>query len=230
MSSDFIQRNGRLQIVRLTISLLGRIALKTSLASLISSPATAGALSAAPLTATIARNDLTTAQQTAANGSALLFNADASSPGPISGEVTWLPVTASLNTVLNGSAGFTATQLKIAIVISRNTDKTVPTAQIIHIRFKTSQQPVREVPTILVRRNSDRHGTMLHGSTVRIMNNIALFGASPVPSEQADNVALLGSASWLDFPVIYANGHKGVVSMEVNDACRKALVKIFSSQ
>jgi hypothetical protein len=163
----------------------------------------------------------------AKSGSAMLFNSTSDTSAPVAGKVDWQQ-SGSAAVEMKANGQFETAGLAIDLDVTRNTDRTLPTDQLISIDFKTSSQQVVNVPAVLVRRKGETRGTPLKGVTTRAINNVFVFGASEASKDVAENAGLIADAEWIEVPVGFADGGKGVITLAVNESARDTLERIFA--
>lgn len=109
--------------------------------------------------------------------------------------------------------------IKIVILIRRNTDQTLPATHTVDMQFTLAPEfangGVANVPGILFKPGEDAGGTALQGLSVKVMNGFFLIGLSNAPNDKTANVKLMRDSSWIDLPLLYENGRRAVLSIEL---------------
>lgn len=109
----------------------------------------------------------------------------------------------------------------------------LPASHTIDIQFPSSANDyppnVANVPGILMKSDEASRGIPLSGLSVKVSEGFFLIGLSLVPEDVARNEASLKEKSWLDIPLVYANGRRAILAVEKNQIGGAILTNVFQS-
>ncbi|HEX3709428.1 MAG TPA: hypothetical protein VHV56_06030 [Pseudolabrys sp.] len=102
--------------------------------------------------------------------------------------------------------------------LRRNSDKALPASHTIEIIFTLpSDFPdggIANVPGVLMKSNEQARGVPLAGLAVKVTNGYFLIGLSAVDVDVQRNIQMLKNENWLDIPIVYTNGKRGILEIE----------------
>jgi hypothetical protein len=123
--------------------------------------------------------------------------------------------------------------IKLVMVIRRNTDATLPASHTVEMQFTLSPQfangGIANVPGILFKAGEDAGGTALAGLSVKVMNGFFLIGLSNTPNDKANNLRLMRESAWIDLPLLYENGRRAVLSLELGAPGQQAFAQAIEA-
>ncbi|MGA7383334.1 MAG: hypothetical protein WBW81_01140 [Methylocella sp.] len=123
-------------------------------------------------------------------------------------------------------------KLQVAMTIQKNFDGTLSASHTIKLKFTVPQDSplgnIKQISVLQMRREDDRTGEPLKGSTVPVMENSFLVGLARGDAE-AFNLDLLRSREWLDVPIVLANGHVAKLTFEKGPSGQRALDDAMAS-
>jgi len=109
-------------------------------------------------------------------------------------------------------------KLKIEMSIRRNSDKSLAASHVIELTFVAPPDfaggDVSGVPGILMKSNENARGIPLAGVGLKVSKGLFLISLSNVAAERARNLQYLKEQSWIDIPIVYANGRRAILAIE----------------
>ncbi len=174
-----------------------------------------------PGAATPQRQDIAVAQR------AVLYvePADASQPPrAIVGRVSWRVEAQNagqgqqLETVIRADVEIAESGLNLVFTIRRNTDPAFPASHILGIRFQRVSDDgngaVKEAGVPQLKAEENERGAPLSAITSILAENLFVSALSRVPVEVERNVDLIRNRNWIDIPVRFASGKRGIIAFE----------------
>jgi hypothetical protein len=140
------------------------------------------------------------------------------------GNVVWKTETYSPGNGLPPDLGIHATveipdrQFKVDFTIRRNQDASLPASHIIEITFDLPPNfdlgNVANVPGMRAKASESAQGLPLIGLAVRVTPGFFLVGLSAQEADRQRNLGLLITRNWLDLPMVFSNGRRGILALE----------------
>lgn len=160
-------------------------------------------------------------------------------PNAIAGRVVWriesVPAGQGqlTETAIRGDVDLPEAGLQLAFTLRRNTDATLPASHLLQLTFTnapnaTEARQVRDVGVPQMKTEENARGAPLAGLPVPVTQNVFLIGLSSIRADAERNVELLRSRPWIDLPVRFADGHRGVIALEKGSAGERAFRDAFS--
>jgi hypothetical protein len=151
--------------------------------------------------------------------------ADASQPPrQITGRATWRIEAQNagqgqpLETVIRADVEVPEAGLSLVFTIRRNSDAAFPASHIIGMRFMRGQDDgngaVREAGVPQFKSEENERGAPLSALTSPLGENLFVTALSRVPVELERNLELLRTRNWIDIPVRFASGRRGIIAFE----------------
>jgi hypothetical protein len=113
---------------------------------------------------------------------------------------------------------FTEIGLTLDFTVRRNTDSAFPASHIIGMRFSSTGNPateaVREVGVPQFKTEESERGAPLSAINSALGENLFVAALSNVPVEVDRNIELMLTRSWIDVPVRFASGRRGIITFE----------------
>lgn len=123
--------------------------------------------------------------------------------------------------------------IKLVVLIRRNTDATLPASHTVDMQFTLGKQftngGIANVPGILFKADENSGGTALHGLSVKVMNGFFLIGLSNQANEKSQNMRLMRESGWIDLPLLYENGRRAVLSLELGAPGQQAFAQAIEA-
>lgn len=108
--------------------------------------------------------------------------------------------------------------LALDFTIRRNTDPAFPASHIIGLRFVTSGEAasdtIREVGVPQFKTDESERGAPLSAISSALGENLFVAALSNVQIEAERNLDLMQSRPWVDLPVRFASGRRGIITFE----------------
>ncbi|MBS7540128.1 hypothetical protein [Ancylobacter lacus] len=124
-------------------------------------------------------------------------------------------------------------QIKVDMNLRRNQDQTLPASHIIELRFDLPADfdlgTVANVPGVRAKPTEGAQGVPLTGLAVRVTPGFFLVGLSALNNERQRNLALLITRNWLDIPLVFSNGRRGILALEKGPTGDSAFREAFSA-
>lgn len=140
------------------------------------------------------------------------------------GNVVWKTETFNPGNGLPPDVGIRATveipdrQFKVDFTFRRNQDSSLPASHIIEIQFDLPQNfdlgNVANVPGMRAKASEAAQGMPLIGIAVRVTPGFFLVGLSAQDMDRQRNLGLLITRNWLDLPMVFSNGRRGILAIE----------------
>lgn len=108
--------------------------------------------------------------------------------------------------------------ITLDFTIRRNMDNAFPASHIIGMRFKTtgeaSSDAIREVGVPQFKTDENERGAPLSAIASALGENLFVSALSNVKIEAERNVDLMRTRPWIDIPVRFASGRRGIITFE----------------
>jgi hypothetical protein len=145
-------------------------------------------------------------------------------PRAVSGRVSWRVEAQNagqgqpLETVIRADVEVPDVGLSLVFTIRRNTDAAFPASHIVGMRFQRSSDDgngaVREAGVPQFKTEENERGAPLSAITTALGENLFVSALSRVPVEVTRNIDLLTTRNWIDIPVRFASGKRGIIAFE----------------
>ncbi|PTM41245.1 histidine kinase [Bosea sp. 124] len=145
-------------------------------------------------------------------------------PRAVNGRVFWRLDSESVGqgrpveTIVRATVEITEIGLALDFTIRRNTDTAFPASHIIGMRFTSTGDPatesVREVGVPQFKTEEGERGAPLSAINSALGENLFVAALSNVPVEVERNLDLILNRSWIDVPVRFASGRRGIITFE----------------
>jgi hypothetical protein len=118
-------------------------------------------------------------------------------------------------------------------LLRRNDDRQLPASHKVEIVFTLPPDfphgGISHVPGILMKPGETTRGVPLGGIALKVMTNSFLIGLSSVDADMQRNIELLKEQSWIDIPVIYGDGKRAIIAVEMGAPGERALNNAFAT-
>ena len=145
-------------------------------------------------------------------------------PRAIVGRVTWRVEAQNagqgqqLETVIRADIEIAESGLNLVFTIRRNTDAAFPASHILGMRFQRvtddGNGAVKEAGVPQFKTEENERGAPLSAITSILGENLFVSALSRVPIEVERNVELMRTRNWVDIPVRFASGKRGIIAFE----------------
>ncbi|MEJ8473027.1 hypothetical protein [Roseibium algae] len=108
--------------------------------------------------------------------------------------------------------------VSVDIQIKPNDDKSLPASHLVEIKFDFPKDfPAGEivnVPGLVMKPTEEARGDALIGASVKVSPGYFWIALSSIESEMERNMGLLRERGWIDIPMLYENGKRGILTLE----------------
>lgn len=133
--------------------------------------------------------------------------------------------------VLTASIDIPERDVKVDIRIKPNDDTSLPASHLVEIKYDFPESfaagDVVNVPGLVMKPTEEARGDALIGASVKVQPGFFWIALSNLPNEQQRNLNLLRERGWIDIPMLYENGKRGILTLEKGpdgaDAVEKAV-------
>ncbi len=160
-------------------------------------------------------------------------------PRAIVGRVSWRVEAQSagqgqqLETVIRADVEIAESGLNLVFTIRRNTDVAFPASHILGLRFQRvtddGNGAVKEAGVPQFKTEENERGAPLSAITSILGENLFVSALSRVPVEVERNVDLIRTRNWIDIPVRFASGKRGIIAFEKGLSGDQRIVEGFRS-
>lgn len=162
---------------------------------------------------------------------------DASAAGTAAqGAVVWelsneSDLSGQAQSVLSATVEIPERDVKVDIRIKPNDDTSLPASHLVEIKYALPDSfaagDIVNVPGLVMKPTEEARGDALIGASVKVSPGFFWIALSSLPNEQQRNMALLRERGWIDIPMLYENGKRGILTLEKGsvgaDAVEKAV-------
>ena len=127
--------------------------------------------------------------------------------------------------VIKGVMEVPARGLQLNLTIKRNVDAALPASHIIELFFAVppgfSGGNIDQISRFVMKSTEQARGESLVGVPARIDAGYFLIALNNLEQAQQTNLGLLETANWIDVPITYLTGRRGLVTLEKGTAGKK---------
>lgn len=120
--------------------------------------------------------------------------------------------------VLTASIDIPERDVKVDIRIKPNDDTSLPASHLVEIKYDFPESfaagDVVNVPGLVMKPTEEARGDALIGASVKVQPGFFWIALSNLPNEQQRNLNLLRERGWIDIPMLYENGKRGILTLE----------------
>src|SRR5579871_6251918 len=175
---------------------------------------------------------------------AVLYEEDAHTPNGrrFAGSTRWSVGRETAETDASRSAPDMVLRAKVVVperrfglqwAMRRNADKKLPATHTVELKFELPPHyqhgEIQSVPGILAKTDETARGMPIAGLAVKVKSGYFLIGLSAVETESQRNVMLLKERSWLDLPIVYADGKRAILAVEKGPSGERAFDAAFAA-
>lgn len=135
--------------------------------------------------------------------------------------------------VLSASVEIPERDVKVDIRIKPNDDNSLPASHLVEIKYEFPESfaagDVVNVPGLVMKPTEEARGDALIGASVKVSPGFFWIALSSLPNEQQRNLALLRERGWIDIPMLYENGKRGILTLEKGAAGEDAVEKAITA-
>lgn len=158
-------------------------------------------------------------------------------PRAVNGRVFWRLDSESagqgrpVETIVRATIEIPDAGLSLDFTIRRNTEVAFPASHIIGLRFiSTGSQPIeaiREIGVPQFKTDENERGAPLSAINSALGENLFVAALSNVPVELERNTDLIMNRNWIDIPVRFASGRRGIITFEKGVSGNQTLADAF---
>jgi len=135
--------------------------------------------------------------------------------------------------VLSAAVEVPERDVKVEIRIKPNDDTSLPASHLVEIKYEFPESfasgDVVNVPGLVMKPTEEARGDALIGASVKVSPGFFWIALSSLPNEQQRNLALLRERGWIDIPMLYENGKRGILTLEKGTAGADAVEKAITA-
>jgi hypothetical protein len=137
-----------------------------------------------------------------------------------------------VETIVRATVEVADAGLSLDFTIRRNTDSAFPASHIIGMRFTTTGEAandaIREVGVPQFKLEEGERGAPLSAIASALGENLFVAALSNVPVEAERNLDLLRNRTWIDLPVRFNSGRRGIITFEKGGAGNRTIAEALS--
>lgn len=120
--------------------------------------------------------------------------------------------------VLTASVTIPERDVTVDIRIKPNDDSSLPASHLVEIKYSLPENfpagDVQNVPGLVMKPTEQARGDALIGASVKVSEGYFWIALSSISSEMERNMGLLRERGWIDIPMLYDNGKRGILTLE----------------
>lgn len=137
-----------------------------------------------------------------------------------------------VETIVRATVEVADAGLSLDFTIRRNTDSAFPASHIIGMRFTTTGEAandaIREVGVPQFKLEEGERGAPLSAIASALGENLFVAALSNVPVEAERNLDLLRNRTWIDLPVRFNSGRRGIITFEKGGGGNRTIAEALS--
>ncbi|WP_155141093.1 hypothetical protein [Roseibium sp. RKSG952] len=139
------------------------------------------------------------------------------------GEVVWsleseTDIQGRSQEVLAAAIRIPERDLSVNLRIKPNDDSSLPASHLVEIRYdfpeNFSSGDVVNVPGLVMKPTEEARGDALLGASVKVSEGYFWIALSSLASERERNMGLLSDRGWIDIPMLFDTGKRGILTLE----------------
>ncbi|MEP3049165.1 MAG: hypothetical protein ABJL55_20225 [Roseibium sp.] len=135
--------------------------------------------------------------------------------------------------VLSASVEIPERDINVSVRIKPNDDTSLPASHLVEIKYEFPDDfasgDIVNVPGLVMKPTEEARGDALIGASVKVSPGYFWIALSSLPNEQQRNLALLRERGWIDIPMLYENGKRGILTLEKGSIGSDAVEKAVSA-
>jgi hypothetical protein len=158
-------------------------------------------------------------------------------PRAVNGRVFWRLDSESagqgrpVETIVRATIEIPDAGLGLDFTVRRNTDSAFPASHIIGLRFTSTGsqavEAIREIGVPQFKTDENERGAPLSAINSALGDNLFVAALSNVPVELERNTDLIMNRNWIDIPVRFASGKRGIITFEKGISGNQTLADAF---
>lgn len=153
------------------------------------------------------------------------------------GALTWEAVTeqsadGQSETALVARTAVAMRGIGLSIIFRKNTDPSLPASHTVEIQFEVpADYPfggVANIGGLLMKTAEPERGQALVGAAARVTDNFFIVGLSDAANDRATNTELMQERTWIDIPVIFDSGKRGIFTFAKGETGAEAFTKAMA--
>ncbi|MEP0455376.1 MAG: hypothetical protein ABJD57_21180, partial [Roseibium sp.] len=154
------------------------------------------------------------------------------------GEVVWsidqeTDLEGNAQSVLSAVVRIPERNVAVDIRIKPNDDVSLPASHLVEIKYDFpetfSAGDVVNVPGLVMKPTEEARGDALIGASVKVSPGYFWIALSSISSEMERNMGLLRERGWIDIPMLYDNGKRGILTLEKGEAGSSAVEQAIAA-
>ncbi|MBO6757847.1 MAG: hypothetical protein JJ902_16045 [Roseibium sp.] len=136
-------------------------------------------------------------------------------------------------TVLVADVEIPERDVTVNVRIKPNDDASLPASHLVEIKYEFPENfsagDVVNVPGLVMKPTEEARGDALLGASVKVSPGYFWIALSSLNSERDRNLGLLRERGWIDIPMLYDNGKRGILTLEKGAAGSAAVEQAISA-
>ncbi|SHM41641.1 hypothetical protein [Roseibium suaedae] len=154
------------------------------------------------------------------------------------GEVTWAlneetDLEGKKHNVLSADIQIPERNVSVSLKIKPNDDPSLPASHLVEIKFDFPEDfaagEIVSVPGLVMKPTEEARGDGLIGASVKVSPGYFWIALSSLSSERERNMGLLRERGWIDIPMLFENGKRGILTLEKGGAGTAAVEQAVTS-
>ena len=148
------------------------------------------------------------------------------------GEVVWAlkeetDLDGKKQEILTAEVKIPERDISVDIRLKPNEDSSLPASHLVEIKYNFPKDfpagDVQNVPGLVMKPTEQARGDALIGASVKVSEGYFWIALSNISSERERNIGLLRERGWIDIPMLYDNGKRGILTLEKGPTGTKAV-------
>ncbi|WP_417686990.1 hypothetical protein [Roseibium sp.] len=154
------------------------------------------------------------------------------------GQVVWAveeetTLDGQAQSVLSMSVDIPERDVSVDIRIKPNSDASLPASHLVEIKYNFPETfaagDVVNVPGLVMKPTEEARGDALIGASVKVSPGYFWIALSNINSETERNIGLLRERGWIDIPMLYENGKRGILTLEKGETGSAAVEQALAA-
>ncbi|WP_417678395.1 hypothetical protein [Roseibium sp.] len=148
------------------------------------------------------------------------------------GEVVWAikeetDLDGKKQEILTAEVKIPERKISVDVRLKPNEDSSLPASHLVEIKYNFPKDfpagDVQNVPGLVMKPTEQARGDALIGASVKVSEGYFWIALSNISSERERNIGLLRERGWIDIPMLYDNGKRGILTLEKGPTGTKAV-------